>query len=199
MSPNHDENEQDQEDCQMQPLDLSCPKTQIQTSSNTHTNLSDCENEEVMSPIDGSLRSSSHRPRSSSGNSDESDRDLSLNLTSSHHSNNSISHRFDKFSDSLSNPSSAVSRRSSDEQLVKNAAALLRNYLPSAAAASAAGLPPVLLDGPARKRFLTKYLHKNGEQIFSLFFLVINMSNVYYDIWFTVHTLYFLELFWHRA
>ena len=183
----------------MQPLDLSCPKTQIQTSSNTHTNLSDCENEEVMSPIDGSLRSSSHRPRSSSGNSDESDRDLSLNLTSSHHSNNSISHRFDKFSDSLSNPSSAVSRRSSDEQLVKNAAALLRNYLPSAAAASAAGLPPVLLDGPARKRFLTKYLHKNGEQIFSLFFLVINMSNVYYDIWFTVHTLYFLELFWHRA
>ena len=163
MSPNH-ENE-DQEDCQMQPLDLSCPKTQIQTSSNTHTNLSDCENEEVMSPIDGSLRSSSHRPRSSSGNSDESDRDLSLNLTSSHHSNNSISHRFDKFSDSLSNPSSAVSRRSSDEQLVKNAAALLRNYLPSAAAASAAGLPPVLLDGPARKRFLTKYLHKNGEQI----------------------------------
>jgi len=148
----------------MQPLDLSCPKqTQIQTSSNTHTNLSDCENEEVMSPIDGSLRSSSHRPRSSSGNSDESDRDLSLNLTSSHHSNNSISHRFDKFSDSLSNPSSAVSRRSSDEQLVKNAAALLRNYLPSAAAASAAGLPPVLLDGPARKRFLTKYLHKNVD------------------------------------
>ena len=182
----------------MQPLDLSCPKqTQIQTSSNTHTNLSDCENEEVMSPIDGSLRSSSHRPRSSSGNSDESDRDLSLNLTSSHHSNNSISHRFDKFSDSLSNPSSAVSRRSSDEQLVKNAAALLRNYLPSAAAASAAGLPPVLLDGPARKRFLTKYLHKNGEQIFSLF-LVINISNAYDDIWLSVHTLHFLEAFWHR-
>jgi len=151
----------------MQPLDLSCPK-QIQTSSNTTENLSDCEtNEEVMSPIDHSIRTS-HRPRSSSGNSDESDRDLSLNLTSSHHSshhhsNNSIS-RFDKFSDSLSsNPSISVSRRSSDEQLVKNAAALLRNYLPSAAAASAAGLPPVLLDGPARKRFLTKYLHKNVD------------------------------------
>jgi hypothetical protein len=170
MSPNHDGNQEnagEQEDCQIQPLDLSCPK-QVQTSSNT--NLSDCENEDVdMSPIGEnlSIRSSvhyNHRPRSSSGNSDESDRDLSLNLTSSHHHHpdNSISHRFDKFSDSLSNPSS-VSRRSSDEQLVKNAAALLRNYLPSAAAASAAGLPPVLLDGPARKRFLTKYLHKNGK------------------------------------
>jgi hypothetical protein len=36
--------------------------------------------------------------------------------------------------------------------------------LPQAAAASAAaGLPLPSLDGPARKRFLTKYLHKNGE------------------------------------
>ena len=182
MSPETQENGQDQEDCQMQPLDLSCPK-QIQTSSNT-TTPSDCENEEVMSPIDGSLRSSSHRPRSSSGNSDESDRDLSLNLTSNHHSNNSISHRFDKFSDSLSNPSSAVSRRSSDEQLVKNAAALLRNYLPSAAAASAAGLPPVFLDGPARKRFLTNYHFywlvvlklKNYLEFF--FYLGISLSNI---------------------
>ena len=148
----------------MQPLDLSCPK-QVQSSSNT--NLSDCENEEVdpMSPIDHSIRSSvhHHRPRSSSGNSDESDRDLSLNL--SNHTN-----RFDrKFPDDLSN------RRSSDEQLVKNAAALLRNYLPQAAAVSAAAGLPMALDGPARKRFLTKYLHKNGEHFFCTIYVLFQL------------------------
>ena len=173
LNLNHNqENAGEQEDCQIQPLDLSCPK-QVQTSSNT--NLSDCENEDVdMSPIHGenlSIRSSvpyNHRPRSSSGNSDESDRDLSLNLSSNSHSH-SHTNRFDSsrkvFADDLSNHHRQRSTTQSDEQLVKNAAALLRNYLPQAAAASAAaGLPPVLsLDGPARKRFLTKYLHKNGE------------------------------------
>ena len=175
LNLNNQENAGEQEDCQIQPLDLSCPK-QVQTSSNT--NLSDCENEDVnMSPIGEnlSIRSSvhhNHRPRSSSGNSDESDRDLSLNLSSNSHSH-SPTNRFDsrdrkeRFADDLSNHHrrERSNPTQSDEQLVKNAAALLRNYLPQAAAASAAaGLPPVLsLDGPARKRFLTKYLHKNGE------------------------------------
>lgn len=171
LNLNNQENAGEQEDCQIQPLDLSCPK-QVQTSSNT--NLSDCENEDVdMSPIGEnlSIRSSvhhNHRPRSSSGNSDESDRDLSLNLSSNSHSH-SHTNRFDSsrkvFADDLSNHHRQRSTTQSDEQLVKNAAALLRNYLPQAAAASAAaGLPPVLsLDGPARKRFLTKYLHKNVD------------------------------------
>ena len=168
--------ENDQEDCQIQPLDLSCPKQNATNSNNKHqnhhspqNNLSDLDEE--MSPIDHSIRrqdrtgsdrigqesSVLHRPRSSSGNSDESDRDLSHDHNHSNHTS-----RFDN------------SRRSSTDQLVK-AAALLRNYLPQAAqqAVSAAGLPPVLLDGPARKRFLTKYLHKNGERCFFLFMYIL--------------------------
>ena len=182
LNLNNQENAGEQEDCQIQPLDLSCPK-QVQTSSNT--NLSDCENEDVdMSPIGEnlSIRSSvhhNHRPRSSSGNSDESDRDLSLNLSSNSHSH-SHTNRFESsrkvFADDLSNHHRQRSTTQSDEQLVKNAAALLRNYLPQAAAVSAAaGLPPVLsLDGPARKRFLTKYLHKNGE--LNYFNQILNQS-----------------------
>ena len=183
--------ENDQEDCQIQPLDLSCPKQNATKSNQSpvhhQNNLSDLDEE--MSPIDHSIRgrqdrtgsdrnssgseemncsnaavavdqrtsgSSVHRPRSSSGNSDESDRDLSHDHNHSNHTS-----RFDN------------SRRSSTDQLVK-AAALLRNYLPQAAqAVSAAGLPPVLLDGPARKRFLTKYLHKNGEHSFFLLFIIV--------------------------
>ena len=95
--------ENDTEDCQMQPLDLSCPKHE--------------SDDEDLSPR------LSHRPRSSSGGSDES---------------------------------SEFDPRPRD--LVK-AAALLRNCWPAAAA----GLTPILIDGPARKRFLTKYLHKSGE------------------------------------
>lgn len=91
-------------DCQMQPLDLSCPKP---------TNF------EQLSP-----RS---RPRSSSGGSEES------------------------------SPEFEASRPEARD-LVK-AAALLRNC--------GWNMPPILtLDGPARKRFLTKYLHKSGKSLY---------------------------------
>ncbi len=122
--------ENDQEDCQMQPLDLSCPKTR-ETREN-HCASDDEEQVRVRNFV------SSHRPRSSSGGSDES-----IDLTGT---------EFDQ--------------RHQTRDLVK-AAALLRNCWPQAAAAAAAGLTPILLDGPARKRFLTKYLHKNGETFFA--------------------------------
>lgn len=96
--------ENDQEDCQMQPLDLSCPKTDAAYNSTPRS-----------------------RPRSSSGGSEES-----LGGATEFDSNRHV-------------------------ELVK-AAALLRNCWPQASA-----IPPILLDGPARKRFLTKYLHKNGK------------------------------------
>ena len=104
----------DQEDCQMQPLDLSCPKVSEVS-----------ESDEDLSPVS--------RPRSSSGGSD---------------------------------PEFEAGGAKTPRDLVK-AAASYRNYWPAsaAAAAPAAGLHPIL-GGPARKRFLTKYLHKeNGESI----------------------------------
>jgi len=112
----------------MQPLDLSCPKTR-ETREN-HCASDDEEQVRVRNFV------SSHRPRSSSGGSDES-----IDLTGT---------EFDQ--------------RHQTRDLVK-AAALLRNCWPQAAAAAAAGLTPILLDGPARKRFLTKYLHKNVDSI----------------------------------
>lgn len=90
----------------MQPLDLSCPKTDAAYNSTPRS-----------------------RPRSSSGGSEES-----LGGATEFDSNRHV-------------------------ELVK-AAALLRNCWPQASA-----IPPILLDGPARKRFLTKYLHKNVDNI----------------------------------
>ena len=87
--------EQEQEDCQMQPLDLSCPKVRRQSDTSEG----------------GESPPGFPRPRSSSGGSDES-------------------------------AVAADFRR-----------AALQNW--------ALAFPSVLVGGPARKRFLTKYLHKD--------------------------------------
>jgi hypothetical protein len=104
----------DQEDCQMQPLDLSCPKV-----SQSHEEMLEGGGHHLMSP-----RLFDHRPRSSSGGSDES---------------------FE-----------AAEAAEKPRNLTK--AALKQWPIPNIPS-------PALLGGPARKRFLTKYLHKEtGEQ-----------------------------------
>ena len=100
-------------DCQMQPLDLSCPKVRRHSSDSS----------EDLSPR--SSFEGSSRPRSSSGGSEAE----------------------------LSSTELETNRRN----LVHS---VLRNGWPI----SGFPHPHVLLGGPARKRFLTKYLHKeNGE------------------------------------
>ena len=94
--------ENDIEDVQMQPLDLSCPKVRRHSQSDTE---GDSNTDSPPFP----------RPRSSSGGSDES---------------------------------SATEFRQ----------AVLQNW-PLA-------FPSVLVGGPARKRFLTKYLHKESGEFF---------------------------------
>jgi hypothetical protein len=98
----------DQEDCQMQPLDLSCPKVRRQSDDNT-TIITEGGHGDVSPPFP--------RPRSSSGGSDES---------------------------SPSSSSTTDFRQ-----------AVLQNWPLNLA------FPSALMGGPARKRFLTKYLHKD--------------------------------------
>ena len=149
--------ENDQEDCQMQPLDLSCPKNTKITNTN-HSTITSDEDEISVSESPNSNVSGlnlvhpnfHHRPRSSSGGSDES--------------------------------GSEFEPRQSPRDLVK-AALLLKNSWPQAAALS----PVLALDGPARKRFLTKYLHKNGEKFLKTDLLLyakfaiamFSVSNIY--------------------
>ena len=103
-------------DCQMQPLDLSCPKVRRHSSDSS----------EDLSPR--SSFEGSSRPRSSSGGSEAE----------------------------LSSTELETNRRN----LVHS---VLRNGWPI----SGFPHPHVLLGGPARKRFLTKYLHKeNGETFY---------------------------------
>jgi len=119
----------------MQPLDLSCPKNTKITNTN-HSTITSDEDEISVSESPNSNVSGlnlvhpnfHHRPRSSSGGSDES--------------------------------GSEFEPRQSPRDLVK-AALLLKNSWPQAAALS----PVLALDGPARKRFLTKYLHKNVDNL----------------------------------
>ena len=106
--------EQEQEDCQMQPLDLSCPKVRRQSDTSEG----------------GESPPGFPRPRSSSGGSDES-------------------------------AVAADFRR-----------AALQNW--------ALAFPSVLVGGPARKRFLTKYLHKDtGKLDFSLLKVVVAIHSPY--------------------
>ena len=113
--------ETDPTDCQMQPLDLSCPKVRRHSSDSSANE--DCS---PRSSFEGSSR-----PRSSTSGhgSDEAD------LEESHN-----------------NPSNS-SRRN-----LTSIHSVLRNGWPFPHPVLALGV------GPARKRFLTKYLHKeNGE------------------------------------
>ena len=108
---------------QVQPLDLSCPKVSQRCYANDSTS-DDNEAEQLSPRFDHGL----HRPRSSSGGSDES------------LSHAEFEHR---------------------ARTVLSAASLLRAGFPGFPQAAAVS---ALIGGPARKRFLTKYLHKeNGE------------------------------------
>ena len=118
----------DQEDCQMQPLDLSCPKVRRQSDDNT-TIITEGGHGDVSPPFP--------RPRSSSGGSDES---------------------------SPSSSSTTDFRQ-----------AVLQNWPLNLA------FPSALMGGPARKRFLTKYLHKDtGKLYFVKPFLIAFDSADYY-------------------
>ena len=125
--------ETDPTDCQMQPLDLSCPKVRRHSSDSSE----DCS---PRSSFEGSSR-----PRSStSGHGSDEDRaDIELPSESSSHNNQNNSRR---------NLASIHS--------------VLRNGWPFPHPVLALGV------GPARKRFLTKYLHKeNGENLFKNSFI----------------------------
>ena len=99
----------DQEDCQMQPLDLSCPKVRRQS-------------DDITTEGGGDVSPPFPRPRSSSGGSDES---------------------------SPSSSSTTDFRQ-----------AVLQNWPLNLA------FPSALMGGPARKRFLTKYLHKDTGKLY---------------------------------